>query len=352
MRKIPVLLIGTALAASPLAMAGPVVLTDQQLERVSAGSSNYEHGNTATGSGGAIVGNYSTANLTTSGDVSLKDGTQQGARAVNLVNSAESGVANGVNVWDGRINEAGAATILDVTQDNSITQDQSRTASLQSYARTDANIDRDFSDWSLTKHKGSVDTTQAIGSGADLPSVDVQVGKGVSIAGQADLFIDGGSMTFSNSVVLGSSHTVTNVDIGGAAVKNTLDITLARADQKFDWTLPEVTYAVKGAGCVVIMGKCDADGSYETSVIENTVTHAPFSLDKAQAEYIVLDGSTLETHNSYNVSLTGSAQSNARAVNLANAAGSVVANAVNVSRTPMVGPNLNLSQINTIVQRR
>jgi hypothetical protein len=351
MRKIPVLLIGTTLVASPLAMAGPVVLTDQQLERVSAGSSNYENGGSA-GSGGAIVGNYSSASLTTSGDVTLKDGVQQGARAVNLVNSAESGVANGVNVWDGRIKEVGAATVLDVTQANSITQDQSRTASLKNYARTDANIDRDYSEWSLTTHKGSVDTKQEISSSSDLPGVDVQVGKGVSIAGEADLHIDAGSLEISTDVVLGRRISRTYVEVAGAAVQNTVDNTLASANTSFSWTLPEVDFAAKGAGCWVVMGRCDADGSYETTVTEKTITHAPFSLDYARAENIVLDGSTLDTNTSYSVSLAGSAQSDARAVNLANAAGSVIANSVNISRTPTVGPNLNLSQVNTIVQRR
>ena len=67
---------------------------------------------------------------------------------------------------------------------------------------------------------------------------------------------------------------------------------------------------------------------------------------------LVVDGSTLTANSSYSVALAGNAQGNVRAVNLVNAAGSVVANSVNVSRTPTVGPNLNLSQVNTIVQRR
>jgi len=352
MRTISYFVMGISLAISPVVLAASVTLTDQQLERVAAGTTDYDPANAVQSSGGAIVGNSSTANLTTSGDVTISDGVQQGARAVNLVNSAESNVANGVNIWDGRINDVNAATDLDVTQGNSIALDQSRTASLQAYARSDSNILRDYTENSSTTHKGSVDTSQEISSAENLPSVDVQVGKGVSLAGQADIFVDAGSLNISNSIALGSTSTTTNVEVGGVAAKNTSSIVLAKADQSFNWSLPQVTYAIKGAGCVVIMGKCDADGSYTLDAIDKTVTLAPFSLENAHAEHIVLDGSTLISSNSYDVALSGSAQSNARAVNLANAAGSVIANAVNVSRTPTVGPNLNLNQINNIVQRR
>ena len=57
------------------------------------------------GQAGAIVGNNSDATIDQSADVSAADDAQSGATAVNIVNSAHSAVANGVNVWSGTLTE-------------------------------------------------------------------------------------------------------------------------------------------------------------------------------------------------------------------------------------------------------
>ena len=352
MNRISFVFLGATLAASPLALAGPTVLDDRQLERVTAGTADYGAPRGQRG-GGAIVANSSKATLKTTGGVELSDGAQQGTRAVNLINSAESAVGSPVNIWDGRVNGTGAATTLDVTQGNSIAQHQSRTAGLESYARLGPNVDREYSEWSKTTHVGSVDTTQTVGGGnsgdtGNLGSVDLNVGKGISIAGEAQLNIDAGSLQLTNDVVLGRVET--NVEIAGAAVKNVT--VLASATQTFSLTLPEVSFSVVGAGCWAVLGSCTADGSYEKTVDEVTSTRAGFMLRNAQAEYIVADESSLDVTQDYSVTLSGNAQSNARAVNLVNAGGSLVANAVNIARTPSVGPSLNLNQVNVIVQQR
>ena len=348
--RISFVFLGATIAASPLALAGPTVLDDRQLEQVTAGTADYGAPSGQPG-GGAIVANSSNASLKTTGGVSLSDSAQQGARAVTLVNSADSAVGNPVNIWDGRVSGTAAATALDVTQGNSIAQHQSRTAGLESYARLGPNVDREYSEWSKTTHVGSVDTTQSI-KGNNLPDVGVQVGKGISIAGDVDLYIDAGLLTINNEIALGSTHTVTHVELLGGVVVNTVDTVLASVNQTFNWTLPEVTFSVTGAGCWVVMGKCDADGSYEKTADETTHVRAPFRLRNAQAEYIVVDESSLDVTHDYSVTLSGSAQRDARAVNLVNAGGSLVANAVNIARTPNVGPSLNLSQVNVIVQQR
>jgi hypothetical protein len=339
---------GTSMVMSTAVMAESVPLTDQQLERVAAGTSNYDSGSAIQSSGGAIVGNSSTAHLTTSGDVSINDGVQQNARAVNLVNSAESGVANGVNVWDGKTSGSSDSMRLDVQQTNTVAQDQSRTASMPKYVRTEANVDHTLAEHTVTTHEGSVDTTQKV------LGQEMKAGVGVSIAGQLDAHLTGGEIAMTNHIGASFDGSIKGSAEGfftGIETEAQTKIT-ADTDQSLTWTLPELTLAVKGAGCYVEMGKCDSSGSYDNTSSETTVTRSPFTLENAKAEYIVVDGSTLDASNSYSVALSGSAQSGARAVNLANAAGSVVANAVNVSRTPTVGPNLNLGQINTIVQRR
>ena len=342
------LLVGAPLIASSIALASPVELTDTQLDRIAAGSADYDPGSAAQGSGGAIVGNSSTAEITTSGDVSIADGVQQGAAAVNLVNSAASGVANGVNIWDGRIESASAALQADVQQSNAILQDQSRVASVPRYARSEANVNRTVSESTETTHSGLVDTKQQI------LGQDIQAGMGVSIAGQLDADLTGGSIDISNnitghfngSITGGASNLFGDIQTGAST---TID---ASTEQHLTWVLPDLTLSVKGAGCYVEIGTCNSEGTYQSSSSETTITHSPFTLEDAKAEYIVVDGSTLTASETYNVALSGSAQQQSRAINLVNAAGSVVANAVNVSRAPSLETSLSLSQVNTIVQRR
>lgn len=347
MRALPFLIVSTSLVVSPMVLAGPVQLTDQQLDRVAAGTTDYNAGHAVQSSGGAIVGNSSSADIATSGTVAVDDGVQQGARAANLVNSAESGVANGVNVWDGNMDRQPADTQLGVEQSNAIAQDQSRTASMPKYIRSEANIDHTRTETNETTHTGSVDTAQKI------LGQELQGGMGVSIAGQLDADLTGGSIDLSNQISGSFSGTVDGSGGLFGNIKTSGSTTVeASTDQHLVWVLPDLVLSVKGAGCYVEIGSCDSSGSYKNTVSETTNTHSPFTLENAKAEYIVVDGSTLNASNSYSVALSGAAQSDVRAVNLVNAAGSVVANAANISRTPTVAPNLSLNQVNTIVQRR
>jgi ubiquinone biosynthesis protein UbiJ len=347
MFNFPRLIVSTTLVVSSVALAAPVELTDRQLDRIAAGSTDYDPVSAVQSSGGAIVGNSSTANLTTTGDVTLKDAVQQGARAVNLVNSAESGVANGVNVWDGRVDTQMTATKLDVGQANAIVQDQSRMANIAKYIRPEANVSRTVTETSETTHTGKVDTAQ------EILGQKLQGGMGVSIAGQLDADLKGGSINLSNQISASFSGTVKGTGglFGNIETSGTTTVE-ATTVQSLVWVLPDVVLSLKGAGCYVEIGSCDSSGTYKSSSSETITTHSPFALENARAEYIVVDNSKLDATTTYTVALSGNAQQNSQAVNLVNAAGSVVANAVNVSRTPTVGPHLNLNQVNTIVQRR
>ena len=86
------------LIASRPAVAGQRILTDNQLDAITAGNTEGSRPG-----GGAIGGNSSTATLSFKGTVHLEGNAQADARALNLVNSSESAIANGVNVWDGRV---------------------------------------------------------------------------------------------------------------------------------------------------------------------------------------------------------------------------------------------------------
>ena len=78
-------------------------LTDETLDAVTAGTAQ------PLASGGAVVGNNSSAVIDITGTLNLSGEAQSGARGLNVVNSSESTVANGVNVWDGKLDAAADA---------------------------------------------------------------------------------------------------------------------------------------------------------------------------------------------------------------------------------------------------
>ena len=74
------------------------------------------------------------------------------------------------------------------------------------------------------------------------------------------------------------------------------------------------------------------------------------AVDDADATNIAVDGSTISDTNSYSVSLAGSAEQNAKAINIVNAAGGMVGNGVNVAHSTGMNPVPTLSQVNSITQ--
>jgi hypothetical protein len=76
------------------------------------------------------------------------------------------------------------------------------------------------------------------------------------------------------------------------------------------------------------------------------------SFDSASAQNVAVDGSTVTATNNYSVTLAGSAMQNASAINIVNAAGGMVANGVNVSRTTNMMSTPILTQTNSISQVR
>jgi len=383
MRKTSVFAGVSALAMmAAAAQAGPAAMDIEQMDAITAG--NAEH---VAASGGAIVGNDSSATITSSGEVDLSDGVQAEARALNLVNAAESTVANGVNVFDGNIDESaefGLGTEFNVTQRNEISQEQRRVASVPFYERSEANVDRATTDsgsasssMSLSKVDDVTDVTSSsttksntsegsIRALSTLLGQNVQAGRGISGAGELDVHFDGGSVDFS---VAGGVSLGGGVDLNG-------EIGLAIE-------LPEFSIAMQGAGCAVQNGSCSASGTFSETeeelrdlstfhsleksrssssewdrTLEETI-RAPFTLEDAQAEYVVVDDSELTVQSAYMVALAGGAQANMRAMNVVNAAGSAVANGVNVARQNSANlaisgdaPFLNLTQTNIINHSR
>lgn len=104
MKKLSATLVFTLIiGVAALAYGKSKPLADQQMDRISAGS--------------AVADGESTATDSRSFDVTVGGSSLSGASAVDIVNSADSTVANGVNTWAGKNMNNGT-----VTQTNTITQ--------------------------------------------------------------------------------------------------------------------------------------------------------------------------------------------------------------------------------------
>ena len=185
----------------------------------------------------------------------------------------------------------------------------------------------------------------------------------LAIAGQLDASIDGGEAHIGIAVggaVIAHPDVMTPTT-GGEPVDSFGGMDVGDAESDFTLygrlILPEITLEINGSGCGVAMGSCDASGtadltSAETidkSVMDTEVSssvgesqftevltetyRSPFSFSNAQAEYIVVDDSSLTVDTVFNLTLAGSAQSNVRAMNVVNATGSAVADGINIART-------------------
>lgn len=354
---------------------GPRRLADRQLDRITAGDS--DAGNSGQDLGGAIVAAGSEASMKNTGAVTLLDSAQNGAQALNLVNSSQSRVANGVNVWDGQLQTPTGATGFTVNQKNEVFQQGFATyASLSSYKRTDANVwtsstssqtsngssSDSFTNDSMVDTKQSISSSSGSSSGSDSASpsapINIQAGQGISGTGKLNIHVDAGSIGVGIS---GNASATTQhaIDVGGVFNGTTTNTLSAGFNANLNWNLPKLDLSFDGGICYVELGSCSAKGSRDTKSSSTTSSQdtysqtvlAPISMDDAKAQYIVVDGSKLTTENAYTVLLTGTSEANAKALNLVNAAGSLITNAVNVARTPTVGPLLNLNQSNLIVQQ-
>jgi hypothetical protein len=383
----PALLVGSAVTA------GPVPLTDFALDRVTAGTAS----ETLQGSGGAIIGNDSSAVLVLTGTLDLADDAQSGARGLNVVNSSESTVANGVNVWDGQLPEGaapGANGEFSVTQENAVFQEQRRVSLLPSYERSGANRssswDEDSTESSTTslvtkneaRDVNTTNTTRALTSRGEVDTQstvlgqEIKGGKGVAGAGDLQVNLDAGTFVYELNGSINVDGTIT--DTGATRTEDATDGVILTGSVLLTLDLPELDVAFNGAGCAVMMGSCEGQGTLDetsaTTSDQSVITsvdsketsegtfvgggskevRAPFTLENAQAEYIVVDDSSLDVQSNYGISLAGSAQADLRALNAVNAAGSAVANAVNISRTPSLSATaaLGLVQSNVIRHSR
>lgn len=347
----------------------PHRLADLQLDRITAGDSGA--GSSSEDIGGTIVAGGSQATITNTGGVTLEGGAQSGAQALNLVNATQSRVANGVNVWDGQLDSHDTATKLKVQQSNQVFQQGFASyASLSGYTRG-PNTWTNYSSSETSKSSSSdnltnnshVDTTQSIsssgssttGEGQTAPSgtSGLQIGQGISGTGKLNISVDAGSVNVGLSAAANVNGAVSGLFSSGSGSAS------ASFNAGAQWVLPKLNLSFDGGICYVEMGSCSAIGTRDTTSASeddkqasySQVVQGPISIDNANAQYIVADGSKLDATNSYTVFLNGTSEENAKALNLVNATASLITNAVNIARTPTAGPTLNLNQTNLIVQQ-
>jgi hypothetical protein len=85
-----------------------------------------------------------------------------------------------------------------------------------------------------------------------------------------------------------------------------------------------------------------------TSIVKDI--QGAVSLNDASATNIAVDGSTISSTTNYSVTLAGSAEQNATALNIVNAAGGMVANALNVAHSSTSVNAPTITQSNSVSQ--
>jgi hypothetical protein len=331
--------------------------------------------------GGAIVANESKASLTGTASVSLMGGAQAGARALNLVNSADALVGNGINVWDGPVTEASFSDAIEVGQRNEVTQRETlATAGFVDYDRGAESLHsyetEVFSAASPKFLKTDIDlkiydgdNPEPVGTltgSIEIPDVLIPTtkipGVGGTVAGYAgniDVDLDGGSAVFEFGIADSGLHFNTENSVEGGTGNVGSFILEGNADAALDVDMqvvldttlrieidmPDLNIETEGAICFAQKGTCSA------GVVDREF--GELHVDSAEAEYVVLDRSELSVSESHSIALGSEAQSGVRALALVNAAGGLVANGINVASvhsSALSTPTVALVQHNDVLQ--
>lgn len=380
-------------------LSAPKLLQDETMQQLTAGQSE--------NAGGVITANASNSQIEHRVSVRLSDESQSHSQTLNLINSSDSAVANTLNVWQGDVvnlspTEPGASPRLEVNQGNQIYQQQSQSANMNGYLRSQAdstvivrhnesqvftndlvNIDR-VTDQSSELHvtetttDSMVDTGFSLGLGDQL-YIDAHLGQGVATSGYINAVYDGGEaefiMNLGGGISASAGTSVENEFLGTTASVGfeagiELGLSLVTTIE-----LPRMEIELSGAGCGVILGSCSASGSSSELIMTTTdnstleiyenhqigtfefsdesisIVRSPFELGSASADYMVIDDASLVLQTEESLELSDSAQKDIEVMNLVNAVASDVANAVNVSRASQfenVGSRLILNQFNTV----
>lgn len=145
------------------------------------------------------------------------------------------------------------------------------------------------------------------------------------------------------------------VELSGSALNGASGVNIVSAadstvaDGVNTWSGDHLFNAVVAQANAIAQKGIPNDGSSDGAVVAATTTPTETEADVAAGTAIALDDSTATSKTEMSVELSGSAQANAKAVNIVNAAGSLVANGVNIASSTNLN-NLTLAQANAITQ--
>ena len=365
----------------------PIELEDKVMEQVTAGNTNE--------GGGLIVGKSSKSLINSSSEINLSSEAQRGSKGLNISNSAESAVANTINIWDGKsvnisVESDNVKPVLEVNQVNNITQNKIHTATVSGYLRKEADQTEIFNRFNSENYSSTIinsnntialkeeNTKSFSASSAAVNTLtkfnigdkfyfEGNLGQGIAIAGHTDITYDGGSADIVLMVGGGISvppmgpgsdegdfHAF-GLNFGDTEASVGIDVS-ANLSLVTRLVFPKMNIVIDGAGCGVVMGSCNASSITKeyTSTKSDNSTHdivenhqsgqsvfseyyeniyrSPFKLESAKAEYIIVDDSSLEYNSDVLLELSDSAQKEIEGINIVNAIGSNVANSTNISR--------------------
>jgi len=327
-----------------------------------------------TTAGGTIVASDSTAVLSNSANVELGPFAQSGAYSIAMINAADALVGNGINIWDGNIEQADFFGATNIQQTNQVLQTVAESvAHIQGYHRDDSTLRDVYVDADSRAEQQFIKVAFEIDLGdlgsyyegltapaAAIPNSKIPGTKGIvaGLAGDVDVSFGGGSanllygidghLVYNN---LASTNTSGEVLLGFGSADGEIEFGIDDFSVNFAPTLTfEAEFATlnieaEGALCWANGGTCSA------GIIDEH--RGELHICDAEAEHIVVDSSTLDVSESYSVTLGASAQANARAIAIVNAAGGLVANSINISSfngNALSSPAINLVQRNVVNQ--
>jgi len=294
--------------------------------------------------------------------VLLEDSVQSDAKALNIENTSNGGVASGTNIWAAKLPsnaatyDAGVSTCIggvtpftfqdqrSVEQQNVLSQNKSKVGVVGGFLDyTSANNTtttkeaNSSAEGSVTANANTVDNKGIFGN---TEKTTTYTGRGLSGGGDGTLTVDAGEINVTSTIEVEAEALFGLVE-GSTTV-----------DNSFTTELPEMELTVDGGACVADQG---ANCSYNqaTSSKDNSTSTLAAVVDKGaigvQAENFSMEDMDIQKAVNTDVTLSNDVQKNAVGLNIVNNAGSLVSNAVNIG----VGndPAISINSVGQSVQR-
>lgn len=342
----------------PVGAAGqPVSLSDSALGEVVAGY----YAPASVRGGGMVVANSATADRNRAAALVLGGSAQRLSRALTLVNSAQSAIANASNVLEaGGVQEgANPAGVGQMWQINLVDQQARNAADSGDPRLLDNNSTRHQSQSSSSEFSGGIlatefeffgslvttrtttdsDGNSSTSTGSEPRSESLRIGRGIATAGTVAVASGPGRIAFDDRIELDSSATVTgSFQWSGLFFDFTVETettVVAHTEGGVSGEVVLAPFSLQGEGviCTAQIGSCKPFvGRHAASSEVEEKTLVPADLRHAGAGRVVASGADLNEDSGGVVALNGLAQQDVGAVHLVNAAASGLANGLNVSR--------------------